>query len=114
MGWLSRDMVDPGLRGAIFGQAVGTRPQPVRTQAGWHVIEIVGRRQPSERAFEDVREDIERYLTFQTVDALLTDLRDAAQIERIEPETITPSAATPGSSEGAQSPDDEVQVEDTP
>lgn len=84
LGWLSRDMLPTALRDAVFNASVGDRIGPIDGGEGWYVLEILDRRVPNQRSFEEMREDIARFMTFEAVDALMTDLRDSAEIERTD------------------------------
>lgn len=83
LGWLSRDVLPAPLRSPVFTTDVGARAEPVQTDAGWHIIEVLDRRVPNQRSFEDTREDIVRFMTFDAIEALMTDLRDQAEVERL-------------------------------
>lgn len=83
LGWLSRDVLPAPLRSPVFITDVGARAEPVQTDAGWHIIEVLDRRVPNQRSFEDTREDIVRFMTFDAIEALMTDLRDQAEVERL-------------------------------
>jgi len=83
LGWLSRDVLPAPLRGPVFATNVGARAKPVQTEAGWHIIEVLDRRVPNQRSFEDTREDIARFMTFDAIESLMTDLRDRAEVERL-------------------------------
>lgn len=83
MGWVSRNMLSGVLAATAFRTPVGGRSAPVQIDETWQIIEVRDVRTPSSRSFEDVREDITRFMTFEAVDALVTDLRDRAEIERV-------------------------------
>lgn len=81
MGWLSRDMVTGALRTAVFETPLGERAGPIATQEGFHIIEVLDRRYPSTTPFEETREDLERFMTFETINTLVAGLRDDAEIQ---------------------------------
>lgn len=84
LGWLSRDMLDTSLQDSVFDASIGDRVGPIEGADGWYVIEVLDRRVPNQRSFEDMREDIVRFMTFEAIDALMSDLREGAKIERID------------------------------
>lgn len=82
-GWVSRSMLSAPLRGPIFNTAVGSRSAPTQIDEQWYIFDVIDTRTPSSRSFEDVKEDITRFMTFEAVDSLLKDLQDRGEIERI-------------------------------
>jgi peptidyl-prolyl cis-trans isomerase C len=108
LGFFSRGQMVPEFAEAAFALEPGQRTgDPVQTQFGWHVIEVLDRRTgvPSFEATEPrLRQEVAR----EIVTALVADLRDGAEIERfgldgspmqIAPEA-RPEAAEPGAGEG--------------
>lgn len=83
LGWVSRDMLTEPVRSAAFSTLVGGRSAPIKTEDGWHIIEVVDTRTPSSRSFEESRDEIARFMTFEAVEDLLTDLRGRGDIERV-------------------------------
>lgn len=83
MGWMSRDMMTGALRRAVFDTPIGQRAGPIATPQGYHIIEVLQRRTPRSLPFEDTREDLERFMTFEAIDNLVTGLRDDADIQFI-------------------------------
>ncbi|MEM7730603.1 MAG: peptidylprolyl isomerase [Pseudomonadota bacterium] len=99
MGWIGRDALADPLAAAVFDASVGGRTPPVEMDGSWHIVEVVDTRVPSARTFEDTREELERFMTFETVEALLTELRDTARIERLYDapgDPVEPSESAPG------------------
>lgn len=96
LGWLSRDLLPAPLRGPVFATNIGARAEPVQTEAGWHIIEVLDRRVPNQRSFEDTREDIVRFMTFDAIETLMTDLRDRAEVERLYQEDAPQENAESG------------------
>ncbi|GLQ20750.1 peptidylprolyl isomerase [Algimonas porphyrae] len=92
-GWLSRDMVESGLRDAVFAAPIGGRVGPIKAQDGWVVLEVLDRRIPNQRSFEEMREDIARFMTFEAIDGLMSDLREDAAIERVYESDMAPDAS---------------------
>ena len=82
MGWVNCNMLPAPLRGPVFATRVGGRADPVQTDAGWHIIEMLDKRVPNQRSFEDTRDDIVRFMTFEAVESLMSDLRKRAEIDR--------------------------------
>ena len=85
LGWTTRGALPAELRGPVFALADGARTQALKTAAGWVVVEVTDRRSPGASAsFEDVRDDLARFMTFQEVEAMMRKLRGDADIRRGE------------------------------
>ena len=101
-GWMRRDMLSGALRTAVFTTTIGGRTAPINVQDEWYIIEVMDTRTPANRSFEEVREEIARFMTFEAIEDLLTTLRDESDIDRIEfdapiPETDRDAEPAPDS-----------------
>lgn len=93
MGWVSRNMLSGPVAAQGFSTPVGGRSAPFQVGESWQIIDVLDTRTPLSRSFTDVREDISRFMTYEAVETLMTDLRDRAEIERVDPETLMGSEA---------------------
>ncbi|MGK9233970.1 peptidylprolyl isomerase [Inquilinus limosus] len=55
MGWLAEDALIPEIREAVAGLEKGALSTPIRSQAGWHLIRLIDRKESQVRSFEEVR-----------------------------------------------------------
>lgn len=95
LGWVNRDMLTGSLRSTVFSTPVGGRSAPFETEEGWSIIEVQDTRTPSSRSFEESRDEIARFMTFEAVEDLLTKLREDGDIERVyKGEKPAPDAKT--------------------
>ncbi len=76
-------MVAP-FSAAAFELEPGEVSDPVETQFGWHVIKVEERRATQLPQFEDMREQIENFLTRQAQQAFILGLREGVEIERLD------------------------------
>lgn len=99
LGWFSPAQMVPAFSGALSGMKPGERSkEPVQTQFGWHVILVEDAREIEPPPFEDVEEQIRRFLTNQRIQAYLNELRAKAEISQSgisEEEMDLPAEETP-------------------
>jgi len=85
LGYFSRDRMVPGFSEAAFSLAPGTLSQPVRSEFGYHLIEVTERREAGVLPYGDVQAELRRYLhherTMSALDRLVAELRETASIQ---------------------------------
>ena len=106
LGWFRRgQMVEPFGEVAFALTPDAYTPEPVETQFGWHVIVLDDRRLVEPPPLDEMREQLETQLTQGFIQAIIEDVRAAADIQLVdqeeppapqdEPETETPPADAP-------------------
>ncbi len=89
LGFFAKDaMVEPFAE-AAFAMEPGTVSEtPVQTQFGWHVIKVEERRKAPPPSFEELEEQLRADLSRDTVEGIVAELRETAEIEAVgvEPE----------------------------
>jgi peptidyl-prolyl cis-trans isomerase D len=60
LGWVEKGMMAGPFEDTLFGMQAGTVSQPVKTDFGWHVLQLREIEAGKPVAFEDVREEMER------------------------------------------------------
>lgn len=58
LGWIERGQMAPAFETALFGMEAGSISDPVKTEEGFHVIQLREVRAGSERTFEEVRDEL--------------------------------------------------------
>jgi peptidyl-prolyl cis-trans isomerase C len=82
LGYFTRDQMVPEFAEAAFAMEAGeTSTEPVKTQFGYHVINVVDRRQ-AEASFEESAAKLYEELAREVVSNLVAGLREGAEIER--------------------------------
>ncbi len=83
LGWFTRDMMVPEFGEAAFKLNIGQLSEPVRSQFGWHVIRLEGKRDKPFPAFEQVRDQVLRYANQKAQTDMIGRLRQGAKIEKL-------------------------------
>jgi peptidyl-prolyl cis-trans isomerase C len=108
LGWFTKDRMVPEFADAAFKLEVGQVSDPVKSPFGWHIIEILDKRQKTFPPFDQVKDQVTRYVVQKAQAALVADLRKTAKIERTEPpeppKAEKPSPASPGPAAPAPAP----------
>ena len=85
LGYFTKDSMVPAFADAAFALQPGeVSPKPVKTQFGWHVIEVEDRRQTPPPTFEEMRGKLTDELTGDLVGTVMKDLRKGAEIVRYD------------------------------
>lgn len=59
LGWIETGFTDPAFEAALFAMQPGTVSDPIKTNEGWHVIQLRELRPGKVKTFEDVRGELE-------------------------------------------------------
>jgi peptidyl-prolyl cis-trans isomerase C len=105
LGFFPRGQMLKPFEDAAFALDVGEISEPVQTQFGWHVIKVEEKRDQPLPTFDQVKEAIIAQLVQAKAQQVVTRLRDAAEIEVIDPELkksmdTIPGAVPPGEAQG--------------
>jgi peptidyl-prolyl cis-trans isomerase C len=81
LGYFTADSMVKPFGDAVKGMEVGTYTHdPVQTQFGWHVIELVDIKSQEAPGLDAVRKDVETIVSRQKVDSLIASLKEKATI----------------------------------
>ncbi len=94
LGWFTKEQMVPEFADAAFKLQPNQLSAPVHTQFGWHVIKLEGKRTKPTPTFDEVKPQLEQYVTRKAQAELVTKLRADAKIERLDKKPEAP-AATP-------------------
>ena len=84
LGYFTKDQMVPEFSEAAFKLDKGQISDPVKTQFGWHVIKVEDKRVKPAPKFEDVKAQIENFVTRKAQAELVTKLRADAKVERMD------------------------------
>jgi peptidyl-prolyl cis-trans isomerase C len=99
LGWFTKDRMVPEFSEAAFKMEPGQISDPVKTQFGWHIIQVEEKRMKTFPPYDQLKEQAMRYVAQKAQSELIADLRSKAKIENFEPEPKPGDApATPAAS----------------
>jgi peptidyl-prolyl cis-trans isomerase C len=82
LGYFTKDQMVPEFSKAAFALKKGEISGPVKTEFGWHVIKVEDTRIKPPPKFDEVKAQIENYLTRKAQAELVQKLRAEAKIEK--------------------------------
>ena len=91
LGYFTKEQMVPEFADVAFKLEKGQISEPVHTQFGWHVINVEDKRKKPAPSFDEVKPQIEQYVTRKAQADLVTKLRADAKIEKKY--TVAPPAA---------------------
>jgi peptidyl-prolyl cis-trans isomerase C len=104
LGFFTKDQMVPEFSNVAFALEPGKISDPVKSQFGWHIIKVEEKRNRKPPEFEQVKAQIETYVTRKAQADYVTKLREAAKVERMDKPEET--AAKPDAKPEAAKPAD--------
>ena len=90
LGYFTKEQMVPEFSEAAFKLDKGQISDPVKTQFGWHVLKVEDKRVKPAPKFEDVKPQIENFVSRKAQAELVTKLRAEAKIERMDKPAAKP------------------------
>jgi peptidyl-prolyl cis-trans isomerase C len=91
LGYFTKDQMVPEFAEVAFKLEKGQISDPVKTQFGWHIIKVEDKRIKPTPTFDEVKGQLDNYVSHRAQAELVDKLRKTATIERLD----KPAAADP-------------------
>jgi peptidyl-prolyl cis-trans isomerase C len=97
LGYFTKDQMVPEFAEAAFKLDKGQISDPVKTQFGWHIIQIEDKRTKPTPTYDEVKGQLQNYIARRAQAELVDNLRKSATIERLDQPAsqANPSALNP-------------------
>jgi peptidyl-prolyl cis-trans isomerase C len=101
LGFFTKEQMVPEFSEVAFKLEPGKISDPVKSQFGWHIIKVEEKRNRKPPEFDQVKGQIETYVTRKAQAEYVGKLRDGAKIERFDQAAANTPAAPAGGAPAA-------------
>ena len=94
LGFFTKDRMVKAFADAAFAMKPNEISAPVKSQFGWHVIQTEERRTKPVPTFDEMKDQIDQYLTRKAQQETVLALRKGGKVERLDQPTPAPGTGT--------------------
>ena len=81
LGYFTNDMLEATFTKVAFSTPKGTISAPFKTDYGWHILQVQNRRKAAEPGFEEMRNEIKNFMTYDEIQNILKSLRSQGDVK---------------------------------
>ncbi|MEY9605311.1 peptidyl-prolyl cis-trans isomerase C [Bradyrhizobium japonicum] len=83
LGYFTKDQLSPEFAEVAFKLSKGQMSDPIRTEAGWHILKIEDKRKKIIGSLDDMKEELRLYLTRKAQLEFMAKVRETANAELV-------------------------------
>ena len=81
LGYFTHDMLEAKFTNIAFTTKKGEISKPFKTENGWHILQVQNRRKAPQPTFEEMRNEILNFMTYDEIQNILKSLRAQSDIK---------------------------------
>ena len=99
LGYFTSDMLTADFTAKAFATPPNTLSEPFQTEFGWHILEVLDRREARQPDFEQMRAGIVNFMTYDEIQKLIKGLRSKGEVSLLFGQAIVDKSGAETSEE---------------